>query len=130
VTKVDRQSRCLVGWVATPERTPEVMQQVADAGPEAATTYSDGYEGYVGLMYAGQHVVSAGKDDTYTVEGVNADLRHYLARLARRTRCFSRSLEALKTAIKLFAYYFNRRCLERLAHPEYAHTMPLFPSTL
>jgi IS1 family transposase len=129
VTKVDRHSRCLVGWTVTTERSPEVMQQVADDGPEAAITYSDAYEGYLGLIYAGQHVVSHGKDDTYSVEGVNADLRHYLARLARRTRCFSRSLEALRTAIKLFAYYFNRRCLERLAHPAYAQTVSLVPST-
>jgi insertion element IS1 protein InsB len=129
VTKVDRRTRCLVGWAVTSERSPEIMQQVADGGPEAATTYSDAYEGYQGLVYAGDYVVSDGKDDTYTVEGVNADLRHYLARLARRTRCFSRSLQALRTAIKLFAYYFNRRCLERVAHPEYAPTMALFPST-
>ena len=129
MTKVDRASRCLVGWAVTAERTPEIMQQVADDGPEATTTYSDGYEGYLGLIYAGQHVVSDGKDDTYTVEGINADLRHYLARLARRTRCFSRSLEALRTAIRLFAYYFNQRCLERLAHPAYAQTMPLVSST-
>jgi len=127
VTKVDRTTRCLVSWAVTPERSPDVMQGVADGGPDAATTYSDAYEGYLGLIYAGEHVVSDGKDDTYTVEGVNADLRHYLARLARRSRCFSRSLDALRTAIKLFAYYFNQRCLQRLAHPAYAQTVPLVP---
>jgi insertion element IS1 protein InsB len=129
VTKVDRATRCLVGWAVTTERTADVMQAVADSGPEAALTYSDAYEGYTNLVYAGQHLVSDGKDDTYTVESVNADLRHYLARLARRTRCFSRSLEALRTAITLFAYYFNQRCLERVTHPAYAQTMPLVPST-
>jgi insertion element IS1 protein InsB len=103
------------------------MQGVADGGPDAAMTYSDAYEGYVGLIYAGEHVVSDGKDDTYTVEGVNADLRHYLARLARRSRCFSRSLDALRTAMTLFAYYFNQRCLERLAHPAYAQSVPMVP---
>ena len=127
MTKVDRTTRCLVSWAVTPERSPDVMQGVADGGPDAATTYSDAYEGYLGLIYAGEHVVSDGKDDTYTVEGVNADLRHYLARLARRSRCFSRSLDALRTAIKLFAYYFNQRCLQRLAHPAYAQTVPLVP---
>jgi IS1 family transposase len=83
VTKVDRRSRGLVGWAVTPERSVDVMQAVADGGPEAAITDSDAYAGYAGLIYAGQHVVSDGKDDTYTVESVNADLRHYLARLAR-----------------------------------------------
>jgi IS1 family transposase len=32
---------------------------------------------------------------TYTVEGVNAPLRRYLTRVARKSRCFSRSLYAL-----------------------------------
>ena len=123
-------SRCLVGWAVTSERSSDVMQAVSDGGPDAVRTYSDAYEGYQGLIYAGDYVVSDGKDDTYTVEGVNADLRHYLARLARRNRCFSRSLAALRTAIKLFVYYFNQRCLQRLAHPTYAQTVPLVPYTL
>jgi insertion element IS1 protein InsB len=127
VTKVDRTTRCLVGWAVTLERSATVMQGVTDSGPDAAITYSDAYEGYVGLTYAGQHVVSEGKKDTYSVEGVNADLRHYLARLARRSRCFSRSLEALRTALKLFAYYFNQRCLARQAHPAYAQSIPMVP---
>lgn len=124
---MDRATRCLVGWAVTPERSLDVMQAVADGGPEAAITYSDAYAGYAGLIYAGEHIVSDGKDDTDTVEGVNADVRHYLARLARRSRCFSRSLEALRTAIKLFVFYFNQRCLARHAHPEYAASMPLVP---
>jgi hypothetical protein len=127
VTKVDRATRCLVGWAVSLDRSVDVMQSVADGGPDAAITYSDAYEGYVNLAYAGQHIVSEGKDDTYTVEGVNADLRHYLARLARRSRCFSRSLDALRTAVKLFVYYFNQRCLARSAHPAYADSVPLVP---
>ena len=113
----------------TAERSSETMQKVVDEGPWARCSYSDGLEVYRGLVYAGEHVVSEGKEETYTVEGVNADLRHYLARLARRSRCFSRSLKALKQAIKLFVHYFNLRCLRQLAYPAYAHTLPLVPPT-
>jgi insertion element IS1 protein InsB len=127
VTKADRATRCLLGWAVAPERSANVMQAVADSGPDAAITYSDAYEGYRGLIYAGEHIISDGKDDTYTVESVNADLRHYLARLARRSRCFSRSEDALRTAMTLFAYYFNQRCLQRFAHPAYAQSVPLGP---
>ena len=105
------------------------MQGVVDGGPWAERTYSDGLEVYRGLVYAGEHVLSKGGGETHTVESVNADLRHFLARLARRSRCFSRSLEALRRAIKLFVYYFNLRCLRRLAYPAYAHILPLVPST-
>ena len=102
---------------------------MVDGGPWAERTSSDGLEVYRGLIYAGEHVISEGKEETYTVEGINADLRHYLARLARRSRCFSRSIRALGQAIKLFVHYFNCRCLKRLAYPAYAQTMPLVPGT-
>jgi ABC-type polysaccharide/polyol phosphate export permease len=43
------------------------------------------------------------------VEGVNAELRHYLARLARRSRCVSDCMHVLRRAVKLFVYLWNRR---------------------
>lgn len=51
------------------------------------------------------------KSQPYRVEGDNAELRHDLARLARRSRCFSRCLEALHCASKLFVFAWNRRQL-------------------
>jgi DNA polymerase III alpha subunit len=60
-----------------------------------------------------------GKTETYSVEADNAELRHYLARLARRSRCFSRCPEALKAALKLFMYCFNQRQLHKQRFPNY-----------
>ncbi len=71
--------------------------------------------GITGVMYE----VSQGKTDTYSVEADNAELRHYLARLGRRTRYFTRCPEALKAALKLFMYCFNRRQLHKQAFPNY-----------
>lgn len=61
--------------------------------------------------------------------GRHAELRHYLARLARRPRCFSRSLIALWQAVKVFVYAWNRRQLYRHAYPNYpAHLIDfLYP---
>lgn len=61
-----------------------------------------------------------GKADTYSVEGDNAEFRHYLARLARKSRCFSRCPYALKCAIRLFVYCFNRRQLYKQQYPNYS----------
>jgi hypothetical protein len=63
--------------------------------------------------------VSQGKTDTFSVDGDNAELRHYLARLARRSRCFSRAVESLKAALKLIMYAFNRRQLFKRQNPSY-----------
>ncbi len=64
---------------------------------------------YAQLMYSGTHAVAPGKSETFSVEGDNAELRHYLARLARKSRCFSRCLWALTRAVGLFVYAWNRR---------------------
>jgi len=64
----------------------------------------------------GVYAVSQGKTDTFSVEGGNAELRHYLA---RRSRCFSHCPQALKAALKLFMYCFNRRQLHKQCSPNY-----------
>jgi len=91
-----------------------------DESPQAHRYYSDAFGIYTQLIYdPGQHRALADKSETYSVEGCNAELRHYLARLARRSRCFSRSLEALRRAIKIFVFAWNRRQLFKRAHPAY-----------
>jgi insertion element IS1 protein InsB len=81
--------------------------------PEAKVYFTDGCDTYRYLMYPGRnaHQVAPGKSQTYMVEGTNADLRHYLARLARRSRCFTRSAEALRCAVRLFQCAYNQRQL-------------------
>ena len=72
----------------------------------------------------GRYEVSQGKSETYSVEGDNAELRHYLARLARKSRCFSRCLFALECALRLFVYCFNSRQLYKQHYPNYpAHVL-------
>jgi len=64
------------------------------------------------------------KSDTYSVEADNADLRHYHARLARKSRCFSRCRYALQCAVRLFAFCYNNRQLYNQHYPNYpAHLM-------
>jgi len=53
------------------------------------------------------HLSLPNKSQTYAVEADTAELRHSLARLARKSRCFSRSLRALWLAIKLFVFAWN-----------------------
>lgn len=102
------------------ERTQEGIQQMVDESPKAGWYFSDGFDTYSRLWYHfGRDAVSEGKNDTYSVEGDNAELRHYLARLARKSRCFSRCLEALQSALKLFVFSFNHRQLHKQLFPNY-----------
>ncbi len=63
------------------------------------------------------------KKETYAVEAVNADLRHYLKRFARRSRCFSRSLQAIRTQLYLFAFCYNHRQLMKHKYPQYPFSL-------
>lgn len=117
---MDRATRCYLGYKLVWERTQEVIQDLVDDAPKAKRYYSDAFDAYDRLWYHfGRYEVSKGKNDTYSVEGDNAELRHYLARLARRSRCFSRCPEALHCALKLFIFAFNARQLHKQLFPNY-----------
>jgi insertion element IS1 protein InsB len=118
VTDVDRQTRCIVGWDVVWERTTEALQAMLDRAPFARQYYSDAFVTYGTLVYTpGRHTALPNKSQTYSVEADNAELRHYLARLARKSRCFSRCIHALWRSLKLFVYAWNRRQLFKRAFP-------------
>ena len=120
MTIVDRQTRCILAWTVVWVRTQEVLQRLVDLAPKAQWYFSDGFDAYQWLWYHfGRYEVSKGKSETYSVEADNAELRHYLARLARRSRCFSRCPHALECALRLFVFSFNRRQLHQRLFPRY-----------
>ncbi len=120
MTLVERDTSAVVGWRVGYHRTEAVMQAMLDEAPQAVWYYSDGLSTHSALFYApGIHAALRDKSQTYRVEGVNAELRHYLARLARRSRCFSRCIEALARVVKLFVVAWNRRQLYKHKHPDY-----------
>jgi IS1 family transposase len=51
------------------------------------------------------------KSQTYSVEADNAELRHCLARLTHRSRGFSRCLDTLRAALRIFIFCWNHRQL-------------------
>ena len=124
---VARDTGLIVGQTVSQDRSLETFQALADTLPAARRYISDGLGVSAELIWpqAGQHVLSRRKEETYTVESLNANLRTYLARLARSSRCFSRSLAALQRAVRLFVYHYNRRQRLYLAHPAYRGRLPL-----
>jgi IS1 family transposase len=121
VTEVDRATRCIVSYDVVGERTWDALQQtIARAAPARQSSSAAFPTSETRVSYPGQHAVAPAKSQTYSVEADNADLRHYLARLGRRARCFARSLDALRRAVKLFVPAWNRRPLHKRAFPRYA----------
>ena len=120
MTLVDRTTSCILGWAVDRERTETLLQQMVDAAPQAAYYFSDLFAAYRRLIYApGRYTPMPDKSETYRVEGDNAELRHYLARLGRRSRCLSRCIQALRAAIRLFVFAWNSRQLYKARYPHY-----------
>jgi IS1 family transposase len=118
-----------VGWSVLGHQSREAFQEVVDQSPHANQYFSDHNPIYSALVYyPGKYAQSDGKSETYSVEGVNAECRHYLARLVRRSRCFSRCPHALTCAIKLFVFCHNSRQLYNHKYPKYSRPMIDFVS--
>lgn len=114
LTMVNRMPRQLLGCVVSRDKTAAAIQQMVDAGAEAECYCTDGYVGYLDVVFPGRHIYnSRNKNDTFTVEGVNADLRHYIPTLARRSRCFPRKLENLRSVLAMFSAAYNRFGLQK-----------------
>lgn len=120
LTVVDRATHCLLSWDAVGERNTANLQAGLERSPQARQDYSDAFPAYDNLYYGAPYEMRPDKKETYSVEAVNADLRHYLKRLARKSRCFSRRLDALLKNLRLFAYCYNQRQLMKQRYPQYA----------
>ena len=93
--------------------------------------FNDAFSLYDSIGYPGEHRSLPNKRETFSVEGDNAELRncrnlrvrHYLAHLARRSRCYSRRLEALAQAVDLFVMAWNRRQRFNAEYPHYRRNL-------
>ena len=109
ITMVSRKPRQIVGHVVSRNRSARTIQRMVDKAEEAAIYCTDGYSGYLDVVFPGKHLFNIhSKKDTFTVEGVNADLRHYIPTLARKSRCFPRKLENLQAVLTVFVHAYNR----------------------
>ena len=131
MTMVSRKPRQIVGHVVSWDKTSRTIQRMVDAAPEAEIYCTDGYGGYLDVVFPGKHIFNIhNKNDTFTVEGVNADLRHYIPTLARRSRCFPRKLENLQAVLTVFVHAYNRfgqhKDRYRSRHPGAAVPFSLF----
>lgn len=118
---------CLL-WIAVNSNQSGILKWVV--GDRSLTTFrrlwwvvrgwcyflytTDGYPVYPCLIDVCDHLVS--KTAMTRVEGENSRLRrHYLARLHRKTFCYSKSQEMLEASIRLLIYYLKHWTIPLLA---------------
>ena len=109
MTMISRKPRQIVGFEVQSDKSAIHIQNIVDQAPWAQHYCTDGYFGYLDVVFPGKHIRNVrDKRDTHNIESINADLRHYIPILARRSRCFSRSLETLRAVVKVFVCAYNK----------------------
>jgi len=68
---------------------------------------TDYWKAYKEFVPDQKHIQS--KAETYTVEGYNSLFRHFLARLRRKTKCYTKSIKVLIISLKLLMLKWNRQ---------------------
>ena len=84
ITPVSRDTREIVGFDIVLDKSRERVQRLVDNSVKARQCYSDAYLAYAEVRYKGAHTSLKNKRQTYTVEGVNSDLRHYILLALKR----------------------------------------------
>lgn len=123
MTMVTRTPRTIAGFEVAQDKAASRIQSIVDGAPWADYYCTDGYFGYLNVIYPGRHIYNINdKSNTFTVEGVNADLRHYIPILKRRSRCFARSIDTLNAVVAVFVRAYNRfgiaKCKYRMRYPK------------
>lgn len=122
MTMLSREPRQIVAFAVDNSVNAERIQAMVDGTIQAEKYYTDGGQSYLGVDFIGRHKRNThDKSDTHNIESSNADVRHYIAGLQRRSRCFFRKMETLVAVLRLFVYAFNRfgaaKRQYRLRHP-------------
>ena len=68
---------------------------------------TDYWKAYQEFLPEEKHIQS--KAETFTVEGYTSLFRHFLARLRRKTKCYTKSLEMLIISVKLLMLKRNNQ---------------------
>jgi len=117
MTMISREPRQIVSFDVQFNRSAFCLQGIVDNAPDAERYCTDGYVGYLDVIFPGKHIRNArDKSDTHISESINADLRHYIPGLKRRSRCFYRSIETFQAVIEVFVDAYNKFGEAKLKH--------------
>jgi hypothetical protein len=109
MTMMSRIPRQIAGFDVDNSVKSNVLQTIVDSVPAAEKYCTDGCPTYMDVVFGGKHIRNVkDKKDTHNIESTNADLRHYIPGLARRSRCFFRSKETLKAVLSVFINAYNK----------------------
>ena len=129
LTMLSREPRQTVAFDVGGSVNAPLIQNMVDNTAQADVYHTDGGQSYLGVDFIGLHNRNIhDKSDTHNIEGSNADLRHYIAGLRRKSCCFFRKKETLIAVLSIFVHAYNRygaaKSQYRLSHPGCGRDFP------
>jgi insertion element IS1 protein InsB len=105
-TAIDRNRHKFIHLVLG-SRGTETGKELYCKIPMSPTTLymTDYWKPYADFLPLNRHIQS--KKETFTVEGYNSIMRHFLARLRRKSKCYSKSVLMLKYSLLLLFEKWN-----------------------
>ena len=109
-TMTGRSPRQLVAFHVDNVIEKTAIQDMVDSVKIADNYFTDGATIYLDVDFGeNRHVRNVhDKSDTHMIESTNADLRHYIAGLARKSRCFFRKQENKIAVLSVFIDAYNK----------------------
>jgi len=109
LTIASRIPRQIVAFDAANSVRAQIIQDMVDSVKSFGHYFVDGCRAYREVYYHGKLKQNfENKNDTYIIEGTNSDVRCYIAGLQRRSRCFFRKFETMKSVLWLFINAYNK----------------------
>ena len=106
MTLVNRKTREILGYDIARDRSLQRIQNLVDNASKAEFYFSNAFPVYSQICYDGLYRAINNKSQTFTVESVNADLRHYIPPLNRKSRCFfSFFFDTIFAVFKIFVLF-------------------------
>ena len=68
---------------------------------------TDAWSSYAKFIEKEKHVIS--KAETYSIEGFNSVVRHFLKRFCRKTKCYSKSVDMIECSLNLLFHKWNNQ---------------------
>ena len=121
MTLVNRKTREILGYDIARDRSLQRIQNLVDNAPKAEFYFSDAFTVYFQICYEGVYRALNNKSQTFTVESVNADLRHYISLLHRKSRCFFRSFDTIFAVFKIFVLFSSNSLGGTLAYQKHIY---------
>ena len=105
---VDRYGKRFVHFVIG-DRSSQTCGRLWDVlkAKKLGRIMTDAWKAYQNIVPQEKHIQS--KAETFTVEGYNSLFRHFLARLRRKSKCYSKNAERLKEAILMLMLKRNQQ---------------------